>query len=127
MGTSKRKAKKSISIQSSPEHELELNKQILGDLERRISIHVGSFLVLTEEGDPTQIAMAQQKAKSEFLKFGPEMHKIAHHLGGKLPQVVDAFLESVDSVLHCNVEWLDEEKISKCYHTTQQLESELRI
>ncbi len=127
MGISKKKTKKPAPIKSSPEHELELNKQVLGDLERRISMQVGSFLVLTEEGDPTQIALAQGKAKSEFLKFGPEMHKIAHHLGGKLPQVVDAFLESIDSVLHCNVEWLDEEKISKCYQTTQQLESELRI
>ena len=102
-----------------------LEKQMLGDLEKRISMNVGSFLVLTEEGDPTQIALAHQKAKSEFLKFGPEMYKIADRLGGQISYVVADFLESIDVVLHSS-EFLDEEKISNCFYTTQRLQQELK-
>src|SRR4051812_30970998 len=77
-----------------------LEKQMLVDLEKKISLHVGSFLVLTEEGDPTQIALAHQRAKSDFMKFGPEMHRLAQELGGEILYIVSEYLESVDTVLH---------------------------
>ena len=101
-----------------------LEKQMLIDLEKRISLHVGSFLVLTEEGDPTQIALAHQKAKSEFLKISPEMSRLALHLGGEISAVVADYLDSIDVVLHN--EMLDEDKISRCFHTTQRLQAELK-
>src|SRR6185369_8114362 len=72
---------KKISQQKTKKIANALEKQMLTDLEKRISLHLGSFLVLTEEGDPTQIALAHQKAKSEFLKFAPEMSRLALHLG----------------------------------------------
>lgn len=123
MAISKRKTKK--SPQPFPQKKGVLEKQMLNDLEKRISLNVGSFLVLTEEGEPTQIALAHQKAKSELIKFGPEMHKIAEKIGGTLPQMVDDYLESVDNLLHSGSGWIDEETISRCFHTTQKLESEL--
>ncbi|HUD01236.1 MAG TPA: hypothetical protein VMR37_02840 [Rhabdochlamydiaceae bacterium] len=101
-----------------------LEKQMIVDLEKRISLHVGQYLVLTEEGEPTQIALAHQKAKSEFLKFAPEMSRLALHLGGEISYVVADFLDSVDIVLHN--ELLDEDKISRCFHTTQRLQAELK-
>jgi hypothetical protein len=97
-----------------------LQKQMLVDLEKRISLNVGSFLVLSEEGDPTQIAMAHQKAKSDFLKFGPEMHRIAQQVGGEVLYFVSEYLESIDIVLH-TAEFLDDEKVSHCFRTTQKL------
>lgn len=103
-----------------------LEKQMLVDLEKRISLNVGQFLVLTEEGDPTQIALAHQKAKSDFLKFAPEMSRIALHLGGDISHVVADFLDSVDVVLHSS-ELLDEEKVSRCFHTTARLQAELKL
>jgi predicted methyltransferase len=115
---------KKISQQKSKKVENILEKQMLTDLEKRISINVGSYLVLTEEGDPTQIALAHQKAKSEFLKFAPEMSRLALHLGGEISYVVADFLDSVDVVLHNDL--LDEDKISRCFHTTQRLQSELK-
>lgn len=102
-----------------------IEKQMLEDLERRINLNLGNYIVLTEEGDPEQIAMAHQKAKSEFIKFGPEMHKIAQHIGGSISQAVEDYLSSVDTVLH-SLGWLDDEKISQCFDTTQRLESELK-
>jgi hypothetical protein len=101
-----------------------LEKQMLVDLEKQISLNVGQYLVLTEEGDPTQIALAHQRAKSEFLKFAPEMSRIALHLGNEISYVVADFLDSVDVVLHND--FLDEEKVSRCFHTTQRLQSELK-
>lgn len=97
-----------------------LEKQMLVDLEKRISLNVGSFLVLSEEGDPTQIALAHQKAKSDFLKFGPEMHRLAQQLGGEILYTVSEYLDSIDTVLH-TAEYLDDEKISRCFRTTQKL------
>jgi len=115
---------KKISQQKNKKVENALEKQILVDLEKRISLNVGSYLVLTEEGDPTQIALAHQKAKSEFLKFAPEMSRLALRLGGEISYVVADFLDSVDVVLHNDL--LDEDKISRCFHTTQRLQAELR-
>jgi predicted methyltransferase len=103
-----------------------LEKQMLVDLEKRISLNVGQFLVLTEEGDPTQIALAHQKAKSEFIKFAPEMSRLAQHIGGDIQSVVAEFLDSIDVVLH-SLEFLDEDKISRCFYTTQRLEIELKF
>ncbi len=103
-----------------------LEKQMLVDLEKRISLNVGQFLVLTEEGDPTQIALAHQKAKSDFLKFAPEMSRIALHLGGEISYVVADFLDSVDVVLHCR-EMLDDDKVARCFHSTQRLQAELKL
>ncbi|HEX4839865.1 MAG TPA: hypothetical protein VFU89_05440 [Rhabdochlamydiaceae bacterium] len=104
------------------EHPLE--KQMLIDLERQISLHVGQFLVLTEEGDLTQIALAHQKAKSEFLKHASEMSRLALQLGGEISQVVADFLDSVDTVLHQVM--LDEEKVSRYFQATQRLQAELK-
>ena len=115
---------KKISQYKTKKIENVLEKQMIVDLEKRISIHVGQFLVLTEEGDPTQIALAHQKAKSEFLKFAPEMSRLALRLGGEISYVVADFLDSVDVVLHND--FLDEEKISRCFHTTQRLQAELK-
>ena len=102
-----------------------LEKQMLVDLEKKISLHVGSFLVLAEEGNPTQIALAHQRAKSDFMKFGPEMHRLAQELGGEILYIVSEYLESVDTVLH-TAEFLDDEKVSQCFRTTQKLEARLK-
>jgi hypothetical protein len=102
-----------------------LEKQMLFDLEKKLSLNVGSFLVLTEEGDPTQIALAHQKAKTDFLKFAPEMHRIAELLGGDILFSVSEYLDSVDTVLH-TAGFLDEEKIAQCFHKTQKLEATLK-
>ncbi len=115
---------KKISQPKTKKAQNVLEKQMIVDLEKRISLQVGQYLVLTEEGDPTQIALSHQKAKSEFLKYAPEMSRLALHLGGEISFVVAEFLDSVDVVLHN--ELLDEDKISRCFHTTQRLQAELK-
>ncbi len=100
---------------------------MLSDLERRISLNVGHYLVLSEEGNPTQIAFAQYQAQSEYNKFGPEMHKIAAHIGGDLPECVQDFLDSVNSILYISSDWMGEELISNCLDSTQRLITELKI
>lgn len=115
---------KKISQQKHKKIEHALEKQMLVDLEKLISLNVGQYLVLTEEGDPTQIALAHQRAKNEFNKFAPEMAKIAAHLNGEISYFVADFLDSVDIVLHN--ELLDDDKISRCFHTTQRLQAELK-
>ncbi len=108
-------------------HERSIEKQQLSDLEHRIAMDLGNFLVLLEEGSTLQAEHAKQRAKSDLIKFGPDMQKIAEKIGGKIPFVVDAFLESIDMVLHTGVGWIDEAKISECYRVTQKLEKELHL
>ncbi len=127
MGIVKKSKLKKTSTKSKEFNSTDINKQILGDLEKKISLHLDSFLVLTEEGEPTQIAMAQQKAKSELLKFGPQMSKIAEKVGGELPEVVDDFLDSINTILHGSSGMLDEEKISHCVSKTEELKSQLNL
>jgi hypothetical protein len=109
----------------TPRHEKVIEKQKLGNLEHLISMDLGNFLVLLEEGNTEQIGHAKEKAKSDLIKFKPEMQKIAEKIGGKIPSAVDEFLDSIDAILHSAPGWVDELKISRCYHLTQKLEKEL--
>lgn len=118
-------SKRKINPEQPPRQNL-LEKQQIIDLEKRINLHVGSFLVLSEEGDPQQIAFAHAQARNEYLKFGPEMHKIALKIGGPLTRTIEEYLESIDVLLHCLTNWVDEDKINQYYRKTQKLESELK-
>lgn len=104
-----------------------LNKQQLHDLELKLSTDINSFLVLNEEGSATQAEHAKQKAKSDLLKFGPDMKKISQEIGGNLPQAVDSFLNSIDIIVHAHAGFLDEQKISECYRATEMLEREIAM
>jgi hypothetical protein len=104
---------------------LDLHKQALHDLKHKISSDVGSLIVLYEEGNPTQITEAQQKAKSDFLKHASEMQKIAQKMGDRFLRAVRDYLDSVDMIVHSSSNWLDEAKINHCYTMTEKLEKEL--
>jgi hypothetical protein len=97
-------------------------KQKLSDLHRRMSMNVGALLVLFEEGNPQQIAMAGQKAKMDLLKYGPEMLKLSQTMGGTYARVVENYLHSIDNIVHSAAGWVDEAKITHCYHMTQEIE-----
>ncbi len=116
-----RKITKNKTTNALKDHDVEL----LAKLEQRLSLNVDSFLVLSEEGDPTQVALAYQKAKNEYQKVGPKMHRIAMEIGGDFPSVVADFLESIDRVLH-GKQILDEDVIMHCLDTTARLKAELR-
>lgn len=98
--------------------------EMLEKIERRISLNVGSFLILSEEGEPTQVALAFQKAKTEFSECGPEMHRIGQKLGGDLEVVIAQFLESVETVLH-GEGMLDEDLITLCQDNLARLKVEI--
>jgi hypothetical protein len=104
---------------------IKLNKQKLIDLEHKISSDIGSLLVLMEEGSQEQIQMAAQKAKTDFLKFAPDMQKIASDIGGNFPRFVGEFLNSIYHILHSGNNWIDDAKVKSCYSATQKLESAL--
>lgn len=101
-------------------HEMEMLEKI----EQRISLNVDSFLILSEEGEPTQVALAFQKAKKEFSECGPEMNRLAQKLGGDLPIIVAEFLESIETVLH-GQGMLDEDLITHCLDNLARLKTEI--
>lgn len=105
---------------------LDLYKQTLHDLKHKISADVGSLIVLYEEGNALQITEAQQKAKSDFLKHATEMQKIAQRMGERFARAVREYLDSVDTIVHSNVTWLDRAKVHHCYAMTEKLEKELK-
>lgn len=101
-------------------HEMEMLEKI----EQRISLNVDSFLILSEEGEPTQVALAFQKAKKEFSECGPEMNRLAQKLGGDLPIIVAEFLDSIETVLH-GQGMLDEDLITHCLDNLARLKTEI--
>ncbi len=103
-----------------------LLKQQLSDLEHQLSMDIGALIVLVSEGSNQQAAIASQKAKSDLLKFGPDMHKIGQELGGTVLEAVEGYLDSVDAIVHSAKGFLDEAKITYCYKATQKLQKELR-
>ncbi len=106
---------------------IELNKQALHDLQHKISSDIGTLIVLYEEGNKDQITAAQQRAKSDFLKHASEMQKLAQKMGDRYQRAVSDYLDSVDMIVHSNVTWLDEAKISHCYTMTEKLEKEISV
>ena len=102
-----------------------LEVQLIENIEQRISLHVNNFLVLSEEGNPAQIAFAYQTAKNEFLKFAPEMIRLAAKVEGDLPTFVNDFIESIDTILH-GKGMLSEDLISRCYDTSARLKAEIK-
>jgi len=97
-------------------------KQNLSNLEHRITMQLGSFLVLIEEGTPTQVSQAKQRAINDLIKIGPDMEKLAQEMGGKIPLFVHEFLDSIDNLLYSPTDYVDEAKIARCFSTTQKLE-----
>jgi hypothetical protein len=123
MSIHKRKSKNNKQKQSSPQS---IDKQKLTDLQRKMSINVGTLLVLIEEGTPEQVAMTGQTTKMDLLKYGPEMIKTAQTMGEPYTEAVENYLDSIDQIAHTATGWIDEEKISNCYVATDELESLLR-
>ncbi len=109
------------------QQDQDLLKQKVRDLEHRLSIDVGSLLVLLSEGSAEQVALAERKTKNDLIKFGPDMQKFAQEVGGKLPKAVEDYLESVDGIVHSATGWIDEAKITHCYNMTQRLQKELGL
>lgn len=104
---------------------IDLQKQTLKDISHKISTDVSNLILLCEEGNEQQIQAAKLKAKSGYLKHSDEMQKIAQHMGVRYAKVVRDFLNSIDTIVHCNSTWIDEAKIRNCYDMTQKLEKEL--
>lgn len=102
-----------------------LEKQKLRDMEHRISRNVSAFFVLLEEGSADEVTQARQKARADLLKWGSEMQAISRTLGGDYPECVKGFIDNVDTVLHCPTEFVDQEKMTRCYHAQHDLEKML--
>lgn len=104
---------------------LDAQKQTLRDLKHRISSDIGNLVVFLEEGNTNQVSLAQQKAKSDYLKHSAEMQKIAQGLGDRYVRAVREYLDSVDTIVHLNPSWIDEAKIRHCNIMAEKLEKEL--
>ena len=102
-----------------------LLKQSLSDLKHKISSDIGGLITMIEEGNTQQIPTWQQKAKSDFLKHREEMQKIAEKMGDRYAKAVRDYLDSVDEIIHTTPEWIDAEKIQRCYSMAQKLEQEI--
>ena len=102
-----------------------LEKQRLGDMEHKINTDVSSFLLLLEEGSAAEVDTARKKARGDLLKWGQEMQHIAQTLGGKYPNTISEYLNSVDTLLHCPTEFVDPEKVNQCYSQSRNLEEML--
>ncbi len=101
-------------------------KQELADLEHRISMEFGRFLVLLDEGSPADAALAKQASKNGLLKYGPDMQRLAKQIGGKIPQYVQEFLESLDVILHTQTPTIDNAKITDCFKKARELEHAIK-
>jgi hypothetical protein len=104
-----------------PHRGQDLLLQQMADTKRRIGIHMGNYLVLLEEGTFEQMAIAKQKARSELLKMGPELEKLALELGGKFTACVRDFLDSVDQILYSASNLIDQAKTVRYFHAEQKL------
>lgn len=101
---------------------LKRQKQQLLDLQRQITQDIGSLIVLIEEGNQEQIIAAKNKAKSDFLKHGPELRQVAQELGGRFPKKAEEFLKSVDDIVHSALNAIDESVVKEYFDSNIRLE-----
>jgi len=106
---------------------LKIQKQQLYDWQHKLSGDIGSLIVFIEEGQKDQVEQARIKAKSNFHKFAPEMQKLASGMGEKFAKAVREYLDSIDTIIHSEPGWLDDEKIKHCYTATEKLEKEIKV
>jgi len=99
-----------------------LMRQQMIDEKRRISMHIGNFLVLLEEGTAEQAALAKQKARSEIHKVGPELEKIAAEYGDKYVDLVADFIDAAEGIIYSASEWIDQAIITRYFSSEQKLE-----
>lgn len=99
-----------------------LMKQEMSDEKRRISMHIGNFLVLLEEGTTEQASLAKQKARNELLKIGPAMEKLAVDMGEKYSVLLREFLDSIEGILYAASGFVDGAKITQYYNAEQKFE-----
>lgn len=125
MAESKRKAKAKTNERISEEKLLE--KQQLKDLEHKMNMNLNTFLVLREEGSTQQLALASQKAKSDLLKYGPDMIRLAQEIGGYLPQAVEGYITSVSAILHSAFGWIDDMLLHDYFVASQRLTQEIQL
>ena len=104
----------------------QLNKQVLHDLQHKISSNVGSLLVLMKEGKADLAQEAQHRAKTDFIKLAPQMQHTAQLLGERCSLIVGKYLDVINQLIHSNPLSLDPAMINDCYKVTEQLEQELR-
>lgn len=104
----------------------EVLKQALSDLEHRMKSSVSSLLLFVEQGNTEQFNTEKLKLKSDLLKHADEMQRIATNLGHRYTTAVKNFLDSVDTIVHTEAQWIDENKIRYCYKVSQALEKEIR-
>ena len=126
MSKRKASAKKTSSGKKVPHSAVTLQRQQLGDLEHKLSMDIGSYLVLNHEGSQEQIEMARQRARMDLLKYGPDMQKLAYEIGGSMPEVVQKFISSLDDIVHAGMGWIDEQQLHHCFKASETLENELQ-
>lgn len=102
---------------------LTLTAQQLRDLKHRMSSEVESLLVLAEQGNQELLHNRRLKLKSDLLKYGPEMEKIASKINIRAVRAVRTFLDSVDEIVHAEAFWLDREKQNAFINASKSLES----
>ncbi len=103
----------------------QIQKQALKDLEHHLKTSVSALLLCVEQGNTQQFESEKLKLKSDYLKHSNEMQKIAQEMGERTTRAVKDFLDSVDTIVHSEAKWIDEDKIRHCYTATQVLEKEL--
>ena len=126
--TRRKSSTRKASRKKTPISREVLQKQELEDLERKLSMDMGSFLVLAHEGSEEQIERARQKVRIDLLKYGPDMNKLAYQIGGEMPETVESFIHSLDDIIHATkgwVGWIDEQLLYHCFKASERLEREL--
>lgn len=75
-----------------------LKKQQLKDCEHLLNMDLGSYLILSEEGTSKQAEKARIKMRTDLLKYGADMEKIAREMGATYPEMVKDFLASLKKI-----------------------------
>lgn len=100
--------------------------QQMKDLQHKIQMEVSAYIVLIEEGSKEQIILAHNRAKSALLKYGPDLKKMAHQGEQEIIDLINQYLDSVDSMVHCQINEIDQGRTNRLYESNQKLQKKLR-
>ena len=91
----------------------QLQKQQLKDFEHLLYMDLSSYLILKEEGTLKQVQQAQEKMRSDLLKYGSDMQEIATDLKADYPNLVQEFIRNLMLIVQDSSETIDPAMINR--------------
>jgi len=99
----------------------DLQKQRIEDFEHLLSMDLGSFLILCDEGSDKQKEQAAEKLKRDFRKYSGDLEAVARDLGEEFAGSVEKYTRVFKRILETTDSKIDPASINEYRTCSKQI------